>query len=268
MVIMSRIRRRSVRRGARNARGHCWVPKHYKRRRRGGRSTMIRAIFCGVLLLHVSVVALSDEQGTTEIQGDSIPLGIDIPLDERTIGTVENLRLVPDATDTNRGNAIITARFDHFLRDLDKHLTDSGDLTNSNWYSVYWVGKSRIISADYDLRLSSLVRGEVAFIKVPTRVRWKVFVNPAPLTDVVMTAQITDIDNFPDDLERLFKLRMREDMKIPIPVKCGPCDCAKFIEVSQPAFESISFSQTSEILTVAITFSLNAVLDLSELSCG
>ena len=190
--------------------------------------------------------------------------GTAITLEGRQVGTVESIDLWNDYGDTDRVNLVVKASFPAFEADVDRYLRGRGFFRNRCSRRIYWVGDTSVLEAGSVLRLSSRVRyeqwactslGDARLLSETRSVHWSLYVARAPLSEVAVTATLDDIVDFPDTVERMFGLRVREEIPIPIPPACGACDCSAVIELLQPAFEAIAFSDQGDRMEVTTTFS-------------
>ena len=78
----------------------------------------------------------------------------------------------------------------------------------------------------------------------------------APIHEVAVIARLEDIVDFPDAVEQVFGLRVREEVPIPLPSECGSCDCADLIDLLQPAVEGFSFSERETSMQITATISM------------
>ncbi len=190
--------------------------------------------------------------------------GAAITLEGRQVGTVENIDLWSDYGGADRMNIVVKASFPDFEADLDRYLRGKGLFQNRCSRRIQWVGGTSIRETGAVLRLSSRVRyeqwacsslGNVRLLSQTRSVHWSMYATRAPIDEVAVTATLDDIVDFPDRMERMFGLRVREQIPIPLPPACGKCDCAKVIEWLQPAFEAIAFSERGGRMEVTTTFS-------------
>ena len=188
-----------------------------------------------------------------------------IMLQGRAIGTVESIDLSGASAAAGRTDMVVTASFDDFEADLDRYLQGKGTFQNRCSRRIYWVGGTTVLETGARLRLSSEVRyeqwacsslGNARLLSRTKSVHWSLYVPRAPLDEVAVNARLEDIVDFPDAVERTFGLRVREEFPIPLPPTCGTCDCSEVMELLQPAFETIAFSEQGNRVQVTMTISM------------
>ena len=96
-------------------------------------------------------------------------------------------------------------------------------------------------------------------------VQWTLFVNPARVDELHVSAKLTNIVGYPDWLEDLFGLHIARNIKVRIPDLCVRCKCSEIIEGTALTFEGATFSVENErdvkvVATVAVSNDLAAVL--------
>lgn len=190
--------------------------------------------------------------------------GSAITLEGRQVGTVESIDMWSAAGNTARMNVVVKANFADFAADLDRYLADKGYFQSRCSRRIYWVGDTAVLDAGAALQLSSQVRyeqwacsslGDARLLQETREVHWRVDVPRAPIDRVVVAAALEDIVDFPDTVERMFGLRVREEIPIPLPAMCGKCECAEVIELLQPVFEAVAFSSRDGGLEITATLS-------------
>ena len=191
--------------------------------------------------------------------------GTAITLEGRQVGTLESIDMWTDQGTAERVNIVVKASFGDFAADMDRYLDGRGFFQNRCSRRIYWLGDTAVLEAGAALRLSSKVRyeqwacsslGNARLLRDTKRVHWSVSVPRAPIDQVVaVTAALDDIVDFPDAVERMFGLRVREQIPIPLPPECGKCDCSLIVESLQPVFEAIAFSYRDGRVEATATFS-------------
>ena len=190
--------------------------------------------------------------------------GSAITLEGRQVGAVESIDMWSDPGNTARVNVMVKASFDDFEADLDRYLDGKGYFQNRCSQRIYWVGDTAIREAGTALRLTSRVRyeqwacsslGEARLLRETRAVQWSVRVPRAPIERVVVAAALEDIVDFPDAVERMFGLRVSEEIPIPLPERCGTCDCDEVVELLKPVFEAIAFTDRGDRLEITFTLS-------------
>ena len=207
------------------------------------------------LIVGASLPAISARQGA-----------LDINFQGQAVGTVEQLRLVPSDGDSSKLAVHLTAVLPAFTETLDRVLTGRGNFLDRCSRRLLWVGRTSIRNHGVSLALSSRVRYEqwvCGFIKTrllrdTKTVQWRLFVEPAPLQDLRISGQVENVVSLQNDLERALGLRVRQDIAIPLPASCGPCECAQITDALHPAFEAARFSDAGNgAVRIAVTFSVS-----------
>lgn len=182
------------------------------------------------------------------------------------VGSIENIRL--DAP--SRLLISSTARFDSFSRTLDRILTSRGNF-GSCPKRIFWAGNTSIRDAGESLALSSRARYEqwicsstlgfkTKLFRSTFTVHWRLFIRPGEIENIRIEARLENIDDFSDSLEELLGLRIKENIRIPVPVRCGECDCSQVTGSLNPALEGVGFSRDGETVRLKVTFSLEGDL--------
>lgn len=190
--------------------------------------------------------------------------GTAITLEGRQVGTVESIDMWTDPGDAARVKVVVKVSFDELAATVDWYLAGRGFFQNRCSRRIYWVGDTEVIDAGAALQLSSKVRyeqwacsslGDARLLRETRNVLWSVYVGRAPIDRVSVTATLDDIVDFPDGVERMFGLRVREEIPIPLPATCGTCDCAAVVETLQPVFEALTFSHRAGRVAATATLS-------------
>ena len=156
--------------------------------------------------------------------------GTAITLEGRQVGTVESIDLWHDQGNAARVNIVVKASFGDFPATVDRYLGDRGFFQNRCSRRIYWVGDTAVLEAGPALRFSSKVRyeqwacsslGNARLLRDTRSVHWSVSVPRAPIDQVAVIATLDDIVDFPDGVERMFGLRVREEIPMPLPPECG-----------------------------------------------
>ena len=155
-----------------------------------------------------------------------------IPFEGRSIGAVEEVRIVPDSDDPSRLGIHLTAEFPRFTATLDRALRARGNLGNCA-HRFFWVGNSRVRGAGTSLRIHSRVRyeswqctiGRSRNFRMTRTVDWELFVDPAGLDSLRIGARVRNIIDLPDWLEDLLGLRVQQRIQIPLLEGCEQCGC-------------------------------------------
>ncbi|MDE0447555.1 MAG: hypothetical protein OXH96_12860 [Spirochaetaceae bacterium] len=190
--------------------------------------------------------------------------GSAITLEGRQVGTIESIDMWSDPGNAARVNVAVKAVFSDLAADLDRYLAGKGYFQSRCSRRIYWVGDTAVLDAGVALRLASRVRyehwacsslGDARLLQETREVHWSVTVPRAPVDRIVVAAALDDIVDFPDAVERTFGLRVREEIPIPLPEKCGACNCADVIELLRPVFEAIAFANRNGSVQVTATLS-------------
>ena len=109
-----------------------------------------------------------------------------------------------------------------FTQTLDRVLGSQGNFGGCS-SRLYWAGSTSIGQYGTSLVLSSRVRYEQWVCGIPLlgdryifqdtkTVDWRLFVDPARLDNLRISAQVENVQNLQNDLERALGLRVREDI--------------------------------------------------------
>ena len=204
---------------------------------------------------------------------------LDIKLQGRKIGSVENISIKGTDNDPSRLLIYLTANFGSFAQDLDHILRSKGNFKGCST-RIYWTGNTSVRGTGKSLRLSSRLRYEKWWCKKilgkrmkgrifrdTKTVHWRLFINPAQIDKIKISAQLENIKNFPDDLENLLKLRIPKEIKVPIPARCGKCKCKKFTDSFKPEFTGSDFSSANGDVRIRVGFSIKGTLTNELLRC-
>ena len=174
----------------------------------------------------------------------------------------------------------LTASFPSFTQTLDRELRKRGNFGGCS-SRLYWAGSTSIRQHGASLKLSSRVRyeqyeqwvcgipiiGDERIFRDTKTVHWRVFVEPARLDNLRISAQVENVTNLQNDLERALGLRIREDLRIPLPAYCGKCQCSQIINSLRPVVEAAQFSR-ADGGKVRLTVTFSVANDLTAaLSC-
>ena len=166
----------------------------------------------------------------------------------------------------------VEARLTAFADVLDQVLGARGNIGSCS-RRLYWVGETSVRGYGDALSLSSRVRyeqwicgflGDHRILRDTKTVEWRLFVEADRLDSIRISAQVENVRNFNNALERRLGLRVREDIAIPLPTDCGTCNCDQITEALQPALEEVRFESAGEgDVRVVVTFS--AANDLTDI---
>ena len=201
-------------------------------------------------LTSASTVRREDPPST--VQQSHAPSALEIKFQGKVIGAIEGLRLQSAKDDSSTLLVQLTATFPGFTATLDRILRKQGNF-NSCSQRIYWAGGSSIRRYGASLALSSRVRyeqwicgflGNHRIFRDTKTVHWSISVKPAPLDKLLIVAEVNNIKSLGDDLERLFGLRIQEQIKIPLPAYCGSCECAEIVKLLSAEAKDTRFSTT------------------------
>ena len=199
-----------------------------------------------------SAITVRREDPPSTVQESHAPSTLEIKFQGQVIGAIEGLRLQSAKDDSSTLLVQLTASFPTFTDTLDRILRNQGNFNNCS-ERFYWAGRSSIRSYGASLALSSRVRyeqwvcgffGNHRIFRATKTVHWSISVKPARLDKLMMVAEVNNIKSLGDDLERLFGLRIREKIKIPLPAYCGSCECAEIVNLLSAEARDIRFSST------------------------
>lgn len=177
------------------------------------------------------------------------------------IGSVftENIKITEDV---DRLVVTTPIEFHSFTGTVDAYLQGRGDFIDGCSKRLYWAGDTSIRGTGEILKLSSRVRYEqwicakIFGKRLKTRlfrdtktVHWNLYLDKEKLKIV---ARLKDIKNFSDSLERRLGLTFEKEIDIPVPEKCGKCQCDKAFD---PRLERSNFDQSSGKVVLGMTVS-------------
>ena len=214
-------------------------------------------VFIATLLLFAMLAPLARAQDRSALA---------IEFQGETIGTIEGLSLEPTSDDPSTLLVRLTARFPLFTETLDRVLGEEGNFGSCS-RRLYWAGSTSIDQYGASLKLSSRIRYEQWVCGVPfvgdqrifrdtKTVDWRLFVEPDRLDNLQISAQVENVRNLQNDLERALGLRVRENIRIPLPAYCGRCECSQVTTALRPTVEAARFSQEGGDVRVTVTFSV------------
>lgn len=186
---------------------------------------------------------------------------------------IEGLNVQPDPDNPDR----LLVHADALIRDvpgqIDRRVVDA--LPQSCSRRLHWHHTS-IRSGGEHLELKSRMRYEqwlclilkTRLVQSTHDIWWRLDVNEgAQLDDLFATATVTNIKEFPDELEELFGLRGTvKSVRIPIPTHCGKCACADLVNALRPMAEKFRFLPQNNGRDVLIKAMFSAPRDLSPIA--
>ncbi len=209
--------------------------------------------------------------------GWSPAIAVDIEANGNVIGTINALVVETTPDDPSRLAARISGTFHSLLQEIDRTMGEKGNF-NTCGNRIYWSGNTSIRETASSLRLSSNVRYEnwlcirglfgftTRIWRTTKRVDWRIFIDPSPIDQLRMSAQVEDVSDLPPDIEELLGLRIREDFQIPLPTNCGRCSCAELVDHLEPVAAATRFSGQEGNLHIEMEFSMSSDL-ISVLTC-
>ena len=229
------------------------------------------------LILAVVVMLLA--AGFSVAQELIIPIEVEILYEGTSVGTVQSITV-------GSGQITVAAVLrPELFGTLDSKLNAMGDLERSSWSRrVYWRGGTRILSgvdqnADR-LKLSSRVtfdlwtRINLLFDELKTRlfetthsVEWEFWIPNAAFSNVSFYVRVTNIRDFPNDLEELLGVRMTEALDLPLPLECGACTCQDLSQRAGLMLSNVSFVRRGDnSVDINITFGFDMESGMAILS--
>ena len=223
------------------------------------------------------LAALSLQYGIANAQSsDTDNSGKTIRLGGVSVGTIESITI--DKQDQGpRVTISIKARFPDFANSLDGILNDRGNLGKCH-QRFYWRGRTSVISGGESLTMTSRVAyevwtcgdvfGNVRWVGDARNVDWTLFVRPAPLDQLYISARVNDIRGWPNWIEGAFGVRITENMEVGLPASCGTCSCMDVMKSVRPRFDDSEFSVEKDgTVFVAATLSVNNDVLTKVLAC-
>ena len=139
---------------------------------------------------------------------------------------------------------------------------------------LYWRNGTTIRHGGPRLGLKSKIRFEqwacvdllfdtlkTELVTVSTDFEWVLFVEPAGMDKLKLSAQVTNVRNVPPAIEEWLGLRIRKDIEIPIPTDCGSCDCTNIIKTLDAKFSNVSFEAADGRVRMVTQFSAKGNLN-------
>ena len=189
---------------------------------------------------------------------------LEIKYKGRSIGSVTKIDIRSHADDPSILLIDVVAEFPSFSESIDRALKNLGNFGSCR-KRIYWVGGTSFRDTGSVLRLASRARyeqwycdkkyGKGRLFRDTKTIHWVVFVNPGPLDNIEIGARLQNIKNFPNWAERSL-VKVEETFKIPIPVRCGNCDCSKVHSLLKPTLRSVEFSRMQHLITTEMNFSI------------
>lgn len=176
---------------------------------------------------------------------------------------IEGLEIQPHPDNPDR----VLLRADALIEDvpgqIDRHM--GGHLGVSCSKRIFWNGDTSINQGGSHLELTSTLRYEqwlcailkTRLLRSTHAVNWRLDITEgARLDNLIATATLTNIQDFPDSLEEWLGLRVRTTVRIEIPAACGECECYDLVDELLPVAERFEFHpQNVRDVLVKATFS-------------
>ena len=219
----------------------------------------------------VVVGALLLQYGFANAQSsDAANAGKTIRLGGVSIGTIESVEI--DTNDQEpRIKISVKARFPNFANSLDKILSDRGNLGKCQ-QRFFWRGGTVMHGGGKTLKMTSGVAYEawvcikhidnVHIAGDARNVDWTLFVKPAPLDQLYLSAHVDDIRGWPNWIETAFGVRITENVELALPTSCGTCSCMDVVKSVLPRLDESVFTVEKDgtLLVVATLSTDNDVL--------
>jgi hypothetical protein len=194
-----------------------------------------------------------------------------IPYGETTVGRIDNITV-------SVGTLTVAAvLLPELFRALDEEMKSRGDLETDHWSRrIYWIGNTKVLSEtgkDTErLSLSTRIRyeqwvrlGKFRVGRSTNTVDWRFWIPASAMSDISLHGEITNIRDFPNWLEDLLDVRVSENLKLPLPVECGSCNCQELTQQSGLELSSVTFRRMEDSsINVKIAFRFSGELDVTE----
>ena len=185
-----------------------------------------------------------------------------------TVGNV-GVELKPHQDDQSRFVVIVTTDVPNFTMVIDHVMKEMGNLGTCS-RDLRWRGKTsiRYRGKSLGMRSSVVFQSRICkpklkmaiFPRVPASVEWKLLMTPTPLplplNELKITAEIENIEYLPYFIEKVLGLRIKESFSIPLPDKCGRCDCTQMFNKWIPELESVNFDGKGSDVQVRAVFTM------------
>lgn len=212
---------------------------------------------------------------------------LEIRIHDVPIGTIDRVQIEDSETDS-RILIHVDAIFDQFGTKLDKILREKGNIGGCQ-QKLFWRGSTSVQRGGETLKLSSRLAYEAWTCPRPIRlpfggkiqlpdarwfgdvrnVDWTLFIKPATIDNLYISARVDNIVGWPNWVEKLFGARITESIAITLPESCGRCMCSKFVEAVQPDFERGRFDTTTAgAVRISATFSIKNTFITEILRCS
>lgn len=241
---------------------------------------MKKALVLLIAIMWIGGTALA-QSSTSEDENLKIRIG------DKAVGTVEDVR-IDKSSQGSRISIHVDAKFVSFPQKLDEILKEKGNLGGCQ-QRFFWRGNTSVRNVGNTLAMSSRLAYEVWTCPRPIRlpwggkipiprahilgevktVNWTLFIRPAPIDEIYVSARVDDVVGWPNWLEKILDVGITEHIAIKIPDACGVCPCSQFVDSVRPKFESVDFDiEEDSTLRVSTTFSVDEGVLTEVLRCA
>ena len=223
------------------------------------------------------VAALLLQYGFANAQSsDAANAGKTIRLGGVSVGTIESV--VIDKNDQGpRFTISVRMKFPDFATNLDKILSARGNLGKCQ-QRFFWRGDTSMHGGGKTLNMTSRVAYEawlcikhIDNLRIAGDARnvdWTLFVQPAPLDQLYVSARVNDIRGWPNWIEAAFGVRITENVELALPTSCGTCSCMDVVKSVLPRLDDSEFTVEKDgTLLVAATLSVDNNVLTKVLAC-
>ena len=207
---------------------------------------LLVVIICLALLSVLSMEKIDMYKQVLEVKGNRI-------------GDMDVI-IFPGSLLKKRIQSEVLVNFDNLTGFIDNSMKEQGNLGSCS-KRLYWGGSTRVKDTGNILKLSSRVSFQLGICdkiignhhspKVFTNVLWHLSLGwknkPA------ITAKVDNIKGVSDWLENKLSLRYKKAFHIPIPEKCGTCNC---MDTFKPKLDNAVFSKNGQdvMLKASVSF--------------
>ena len=199
-----------------------------------------------------------------------------IKLGDINVGTIEDVRIDEDG-EGFRIRIHVTAMFPSFAENLDTILKKKGNMGGCQ-QRFFWRGNTALRGGGDELNLKSRIGYEAWTCPRPIRLpfggtiplprvrvfgdarnaQWTMFVKPAPLDQIYLSARINDVVGWPNWVEKLFGVHITENVPIGLPKTCGSCSCEELVFDLRPRLDNAQYTVGDDgKLRMAVVLSVN-----------
>ena len=221
---------------------------------------MVMRTVVTVLIVLASVTSYAQE----ESEEPAVP----IEFRGMTVGSIEQVVLETDPSDSTRLTVTLMAAFPGLMRVLDAVIGGRGDLVPGNTIDVRWRRNSTRIRGTSDggrglqLRTRFDIRTRVIGVTIPDarNADYTLTLTPDRLRNVRARVEITDIEGWIGNAARAFGLLrdLVQQITFPLLASCEDCMCLQDnLDLSQG---SSRFSTEEGIVRLHVTYALDGTL--------